>query len=151
MGRFYSGRALSPNLGITRQERIKTFGISVALIETLSLIFNLLEFDEIECEGGSVCRQPCKAVMKVERFGGRGDGMDDDEARGDFGGRAERAAEHIGKHGPAQPLPLPGEVNRQSPENNRRDGIWHVPAHGADDLLGQNLPYAEGIVADDLP
>ncbi len=59
------------------------------LIETLPLIFDLLEFDEIDGEGGSIYWQPGKAMMKVESFSCWGNGVNDDEPCRDFGGSAE--------------------------------------------------------------
>lgn len=96
-------------------------------------------------------RQPGKAMVKVERFGRRGNGVNDNESCREFSGSAERTAKNIGKHGPAQPLSLPSKIDCQPSENNHRNDAWHVPAHGADNVLCQNLPHTDGIVADDLP
>ena len=73
-----------------------------------------------------------------------------DEAGRYFGRGAEGAAEYVGKHGAPQPFALPSQIDCQPSENDRRDGTWHVPPHGAGNILGQDLPHAEGKIPDDL-
>ncbi len=50
--------------------------------ETLLLRLDLFEFDEIQCERGRLYRAPRKTAVEVESLGGRGNGVDHDEASG---------------------------------------------------------------------
>jgi hypothetical protein len=84
------------------------------LNETLALIFDFLEFDEIEGDDGSFYGQPRKTVVKVECLGRWGNGVYYDEARRHVGRGTEGAAQCIGKHGSPLPFALPSQINRRT-------------------------------------
>ncbi|MDD2878071.1 MAG: hypothetical protein PHT60_13265 [Acidiphilium sp.] len=49
------------------------------------------------------------------------------------------------------PLALPIVINGQPTKHDGRDCPGHIPAHGADDLMGEDLTHAQGKVANDFP
>lgn len=136
------------NSGKAVCKKRRATGIKRRFSPLFSLQF--LQFEQVEGEGWGFDRQPREAVMEIESFGGGRNHVDDHEPGGDLRPRTERAAHDIGEQRSSQALALPCAIDRQPAERHRRNLFRHIPAHGASNILREDLSHAQREIADDL-
>ena len=90
-----------------------------------------------------------EAAGEVEVLDVVGDGVDQDGLHADDVGRLEHAEHGIAEKGSTESLTLVTMVDGETAEDDDRDRVGHVAAHGAGGGVAGDGPGGEGVVADD--